>query len=125
MLRFLPLLLCSLLSCHSPEKRILGKWSMEKVSEYGADVTKKHNPEGNRWIEFRSDGSFISGGAPFGRNTGQWTIRGQDPILFLDSEVDDDDSEWKVTFEGNNTIWTGVGHPRKENTQLVHRRADR
>lgn len=120
------LLLTTLLfSCKQPEnidKKIIGIWTMEKVYEYGNDVTDKHDPKNERWIEFKADGSFISGGEPFGRNTGRWTADNDKLILFIDSDVDDDDSEWKVTFDKDQIVWTGIGHPRKENTKLVHRR---
>ena len=95
---------------------------MDKVYEYGNDVTEKNNPKSDRWIEFKADGSFISDGEPFGRNTGRWRTDNEDSILFIDSDVDDDDSEWKVTFDNDQVIWTGIGHPRKENTKLIHKR---
>jgi len=95
---------------------------MDKVYEYENDVTEKHNPKNDRWIEFKADGTFISDGEPFGRNTGHWTTDNEKSILFIDSDVDDDDSEWKVTFDNDQVIWTGIGHPRKENTKLIHKR---
>lgn len=115
-----------LFACDRPEtleKEILGKWTMEKVLEYGEDVTEKHNPAMDRWIEFKADGTFVSDGSPFGRNAGRWTAGNEESILYLDSDVDDDDSEWKVTFRADTTYWTGIGHPRKENTTLIHRRS--
>jgi Domain of unknown function (DUF5004) len=104
------------------DKKLVGKWTMEKVYEYGEDVTAKHDPSDNRYLQFNSDGTFISDGDPFGRNTGRWKTDNEKSILFIDSDLDDDDSEWKVTFAGDETIWTGIGHPRKENTKLVHKR---
>ena len=101
------------------ERNILGKWEMEKVYEYDQDVTSKHNPNNNRWIMFNEDGTFISDGDPFGRNTGRWTTDDENSTIFIDSDVDDDDSEWKVTLQNNTSIWTGLGQPRKENTKLV------
>lgn len=53
------------------ESKIIGTWTMERVYEYDVDVTAKHNPKGDRWIEFKTDGSFVSDGEPFGRNTGR------------------------------------------------------
>ncbi|WP_127122315.1 hypothetical protein [Chryseotalea sanaruensis] len=125
--RFTILLLAVMIttSCKQSEKldvKIIGTWTMEKVYEYDNDVTDNHNPENNRWIEFKTDGSFVSDGAPFGRNTGSWTADNNNSILYIDSEIDDDDSEWKVTFDHDQTIWTGIGHPRKENTKLIHKR---
>lgn len=121
----LSLLIFLSLSCNPIEKledKIIGTWNMVKVYEYDEDVTEKHNPMNDRWIEFKEDGSFESGGEPFGKNTGRWTVDNENSILYIDSDVDDDDSEWKVSFEGEETIWTGIGHPRKENTRLVHKR---
>ncbi len=102
------------------EKQLLGKWTMEKVYEYGGDSSLKHNPNHNRYFQFNPDGTFISDGDPFGRNTGRWTVDNEKSILFIDSDVEDDDSEWNVMMAGDSTIWTGIGHPRKENTKLVH-----
>jgi len=121
------LLFISLLtvSCTQPDQldqQIIGTWAMDKVYEYDVEVTEKHNPKKDRWIEFKTDGSFISDGEPFGRNSGKWTADNEQAVLFLDSVVDDDDSEWKVTFTANQMLWTGIGHPRKEQTKLVHRR---
>ena len=102
--------------------KLPGVWMLEKVYEYNQDVTKKHNPMSNRWIEFNKDGTFISDGDPFGRNTGHWKIDPAHSILFIDSQTEDDDSEWKIAFTKDQMVWTGIGHPRKENTRLVHKR---
>ncbi|MBX2963077.1 MAG: hypothetical protein KF687_11240 [Cyclobacteriaceae bacterium] len=112
-------------SCWHTERlnsRVIGVWTMEKVYEYGNDETEKHNPNKDRWIEFRSDGSFVSDGEPFGRNTGHWTTDNNKSTLIIDSDIDDDDSEWKVTFEMDQMTWAGIGHPRKENTRVIHKR---
>lgn len=105
-----------------PENELAGVWAMHKVYEFGKDETEKHNPKKNRWIEFRQDGTFVSDGDPAGRNTGRWRMDEENAILYLDSDMEGDDSEWKVSFDGNETTWTGIGHPRKENTRLVHTR---
>jgi len=111
-------------SCQSrnAQDQLVGTWLMDKVYEYDKDVTEKHNPNNDRWIEFKSDGTFISDGQPFGYNKGRWRVENEQSILYLDSDVDDDDSEWKISFNDDKTIWTGIGHLRKENTKLVHRR---
>ncbi|MBN7812414.1 hypothetical protein J0A68_15785 [Algoriphagus sp. H41] len=121
------ILLLFLLSCGQSDQldqKIIGTWTMEKVYEYENDVTEKHNPAQDRWIEFKSDGTFVSDGQPFGRNTGRWTADNEASILYIDSDVDDDDSEWSVTFDKDLSTWTGIGHPRKENTKLIHKRKE-
>jgi hypothetical protein len=119
-------LLFLVLSCSTSEtmdKKLIGKWTMEKVYEYDQDVTAKHNPNKNRYLVFNADGSFISDGDPFGRNTGRWSVDMEKSVLHIDSDVEDDDSEWNVSFNGDETTWTGIGHLRKENTRLVHKKS--
>ena len=84
------------------------------------DATQVHNPKNNRWIKFNRNGSFESGGDPYGYNDGNWELDPQKMTLFLDSKVEGDDSEWNVSFDGNQMIWTGIGTPRQENFKLIH-----
>jgi hypothetical protein len=75
-----------------PEKVLPGEWSLEKVFEYGNDVSRIYNPDMDRWIRFNTD---------------------------------DDDSEWSIFVSGDTLFITGIGHPRKENTRLVHVKMNR
>ena len=112
-------------TCSSSEKlsqQIIGKWAMEKVYEYDKNVTARHNPNNNRWIEFNKNGTFISDGDPFGRNTGKWEAIDERSVLVIYSDTEDDDSEWNVNFNNDEMVWTGIGNPRKENTRLIHKR---
>lgn len=93
---------------NKPENELTGVWAMHKVYEFGKDETEKHNPKNNRWIEFRQDGTFVSDGDPGGRNTGRWRMDEEKAILYLDSDMEGDDSEWKVSFDGNKTTLTGT-----------------
>ncbi|MEP7269565.1 MAG: hypothetical protein ABI844_18255 [Saprospiraceae bacterium] len=99
---------------------ILGKWPISKVYEYETDQSLKQNPNHNRWIQFNTDGTFLSDGDPFGKNTGRWKLHNKDSQLLIDSDVDNDDSEWKINFKKDTLIWIGLGHPRKENTRIEY-----
>lgn len=115
-------LIASVLSCstnQAAKMQIIGKWTMVKVYEGENDVTNEHNPKNNRWIKFNRNGSYESGGDPHGYNDGEWELDSEKLILFLDSKMEDDDSEWKITFEDNKTIWTGIGTPRQEGVKLI------
>ena len=116
------ILITGLFSCSSnqdPNKQLVGKWTMVKVYDGKNDVTNKHNPKNNRWIKFNRNGSFESGGDPHGYNDGNWELDPEKLILFLDSNTEGDDSEWKIIFDGNKTIWTGIGTPRQERFKLI------
>jgi hypothetical protein len=104
-----------------PSEEILGKWSMRSVSEYGEDVSEMHNPMHNRWIQFNADGTYESG-ADTVANSGTWEVDDKNAVLYIHSDEEGDDSEWRISFKENTTTWTGIGHPRKESTTLVHER---
>ena len=117
----------SMLACTSNtslDKQLIGKWMMETVYDGDQDVTTKHNPQNNRWIKFNRNGSFESGGDPYGYNDGNWELNKENSTLFLDSNTEDDDSEWHLLFQDKNTmVWTGIGTPRQEGFKLIHKRA--
>lgn len=116
------LIIVSCVPKNQQEDKLIGKWSMHKIYDGETDVTSEHNPKNNRWIEFKEDGSFESDGDPYGQNTGNWNIDAGKSILFINSDSDDDDSEWNISFKGDQTIWTGIGTPRKEGFKLIHRK---
>jgi len=80
------------------------------------------DPKNNRWIKLKRNGSFESGGDPHGYNDGKWELDSEKLILFLESNTEDDDSEWKIAFDENKTIWTGIGTPRQEGFKLIHKK---
>ncbi len=103
------------------EERLTGKWKMSKVVQGGQDVTEKHNPKGNRYFIFKRDGTFESGGDPYGINTGRFFVNNLQQSLFIDSNVGpDDDSMWYVSIEGEKLIWKGFGTEWAEGFELIH-----
>lgn len=89
------------------------------------DVTTKHNPNGNRWIHFKKDGTFESGGNPNQSNTGKYRIDSKGASLFIDSDAGDwDDSNWIISFEDRYMIFRGIGSDYAEAFQLVHVRVN-
>lgn len=101
---------------------ILGKWLMHQVIQNESDVTDQHNPKQDRWVSFHEDGTFVSDGSPFGRNTGTYQME-SNHILFLDSNAgSDDDSQWSVSFVENLMIWKGIGSEFAMGFQLIHKK---
>jgi Lipocalin-like domain len=119
---FLLVVACTNNSSTSVAERLIGKWEMAQVSDAGKDVTTVHNPQQNRWIRFNSDGSFNSGGDPYGDNKGRYEIDNNKPILFIYSSDENDDSEWNLYIEGTEMTWTGIGSPKKEGFKLIFKR---
>jgi hypothetical protein len=110
------------LGCTSNEKDgIIGKWKMYKVIQDGQDVTSEHNPYNERFIIFKSDSSFESGGRPFGKNSGKYEFNSADHTLFLDSDAGpEDDSHWKVSFQSDTMRWQGYGSEWAIGFELIH-----
>lgn len=86
-----------------------GKWEMVKVIQDSIDVTSDHNPEKDRWISFDRKGVFLSGGQPYGPNEGNYTFNASSGELYLDSQMDGDDSQWMVRIDDDKMRWQGVG----------------
>jgi hypothetical protein len=109
--------------------RIEGKWEMIKVLDRSKDVTKNHNPDGNRWIRFVKDdkvqngGYFESGRGDQKDNTGQWSLKGFE--IFIDSDAgNDDDSYWQVIIKGNDMHWIGQRFDFNKRFEIFYERAD-
>ncbi len=101
---------------------MLGKWFIYKIYDGDNDVSIEHNPKNDRWIKFNRNGSFESDGTPYGYNDGRWELNHDTGILFLDSREENDDSEWRVTFEDHTMIWTGIGTPRQERFKIIQKK---
>lgn len=112
---------CQSTETPSQASDIAGHWMMHAVYQEGRDVTSEHNPEKDRYIIFKEDGTFESGGSPWGKNTGKYTYLAADKSLFLDSDAgEEDDSNWVVSMNGDTLSWRGVGTAWAEEFQIVH-----
>jgi hypothetical protein len=106
------------------ENEITGKWLMYKVIQDGQNVTSEHDPYDERFLILKSDSSFESGGRPFGKNTGRYVFSSVDHTLFLDSDIGpEDDSQWKVTIQGDTMQWRGYGSEWAKGFELFHIKA--
>ena len=107
-------------------ERVVGRWEMNRVLDRGADATAVHNPAGDRYVELRADGTFESGGRPYGRHTGRWTLDPAYNELILESDLGDaDDSYWIVTLDGDEMEWAGVRSETARRFRILSRRATR
>ena len=82
---------------------------MGQVYDNSTNVTNQHNPKKDRWIIFYKDGSYKSGGVPYGKNEGQWTFHEADNVLYLDSDAGTgDDSYWVLQIRKSKMNWSGA-----------------
>ena len=108
-----------LTSCQN-NKNLTGTWDMFKVYRDGQDVTERHNPDGERFIQFKEN-QFETGGKPYGTNTGSYTFDSAIDTLYLDSDTGpEDDSRWKVEISGDTMHWKGFGTEWAESFELIH-----
>ena len=104
------LLLCSFSACMpTVAQKLKGTWAMQRIYDNSTEVTRKFNPRKDRWITFYEDGSFKSGGTPYGENGGKWTFYASDNLLFLDSDIGvEDDSYWILQIWKEEMNWSGA-----------------
>ena len=116
------LIIVLFVGCTSYTKdEITGKWLMHKVIQNGQDVTSEHDPYDERFVILKSDSSFESGGRPLGKNTGKYVFNSVGHTLFLDSDTGpEDDSQWKVTIQGDTMHWQGYGSEWAIRFELIH-----
>jgi hypothetical protein len=70
--------------------------------------------------------TFVSGGAPYGKNAGKYDFNHKEKTLFIDSDGgEDDDSNWTVSFEDRKMIWQGVGTEWAERFKVIYIRPKR
>ena len=98
---------------------------MQRIVQDGtSDVSSEHNPESDRYIIFNSDNTFESGGSPYGKNTGAWTLDQESGELFLNSDAgEDDDSYWIVRFDGEAMHWQGARFEFNKRFTIEHKRS--
>jgi hypothetical protein len=81
----------------SPDKELLDTWKMVKVVEKENDITSKLNPNNDRWITFKDEKHFESGGTPYRMNTGTYTLDQKSLTLSLFSDAGEgDNSQWQI-----------------------------
>lgn len=115
--------IATLTACNSSEKKIHGKWLMHQVIQDGKDVSAEHNPEKDRYFIMNNDGTFESGGQPYGKNTGKYVFDTNAKTLFIDSDLGpEDDSNWNISFEDDKMIWQGYGTAWAERFQVIHKK---
>jgi hypothetical protein len=99
---------------------LLGKWVMQKVYRGGAEVSHQYIPDAKRWIEFRSDFTFVSDGEPYGRKQGYFTLDEDTGLLSFDLDLGFGvESYWQVEFDGQKMIWTDRGNPMIDQIKII------
>ena len=94
---------------------------------FSADYEVRRNDQrigtGQVSLQHHADGTFESGGQPYGRNDGRWVYRDGTRRLGLDSDLGpDNDSVWEVTLRGDVMEWRGVGSDYARRFRITSRR---
>ncbi len=107
------------------KEKILGKWDIHRVFRSEKNVTKENDPSNNRYITFNADGTFESGGDPYGINTGIYTLS-ENGTLFIDSDAGEgDDSMWVISFDKKqkNMTWKNASSQSASEFVVVLKRS--
>ena len=108
------------------ERKLIGKWEMSLVIMDGTDVTEEHNPKNNRFFIFEENGTFESGGDPYGKNTGRVFVNNLNRTIYIDSDQGaDDDSMWIVSFDKDEMIWSGTNTDWNGRFEVRHKKVSK
>lgn len=93
---------------------------MVGVKIYDQDANSELNPTGDRWLQFRTDGTFTSGSSDEQENAGTYILDESTRTLSLDSDAGPgDDSNWIISLKGDTLLMRGVGTERQERSEVV------
>ena len=99
---------------------LVGKWRMHEVYRGQTEVSDQYIPDTHRWIEFKSDYTFVSDGRAYGRREGRFILDEDTGLLSFDMELGfNQQSFWQVEFDGQKMIWTDKGNPRTDRIKIV------
>ncbi len=99
---------------------LIGKWRMHKVYRGDTEVSDQYIPDTNRWIEFRSNNTFVSDGKAYGRREGRFILDEDTGLLSFDMELGfNQKSFWQIEFDGQEMIWTDKGNPRADQIKII------
>lgn len=87
-----------------------GYWYMEvyvKINDPEASTANR-----GRWYKFAPDGTFTTGRYKGISAKGVWTYDPQTALIFIDSEKNDQDGEWKIQMGKTGTVMILVGTER-------------
>lgn len=71
-----------------------------------------------RWYQFSRNGTFISGKFKETTAKGVWTYDPMKTLVFLDSENDAEDGEWKIQMGNSGTVMIFVGTERFQQNSI-------
>lgn len=117
----------SLVACNSEDKRLRefkhkveGQWIIDGVFQGTENVTPAS--QGERWIEFVSDGTLISDGEE-GQIASNWAYNPEADVMCTQNRsADSTVTCWKVVVEGNKMRWSGVGAPGMQEILILYSR---
>lgn len=109
---FIALISLSIISCSTGKltvSSLTATWELGNVYENQVNVTNRENPNRDRFITFYPNGTFVSGGAPYGDLSGKWIITEEKTLRIIpDKEGEVGSSEWNVSFDKEIMNWTGT-----------------
>lgn len=103
---------------------IPGSWTIEQVLRGKEDITGTDTLARNQRIEFNREGRYMSYTGTEMIDSGAYRINENTSRLYLQSDVEDSESEWNVWFspKGMMTIQLINGNKHAENFRYVYRR---
>lgn len=108
-------------SCNTAVERredsLINKWKMTKFLQQGHEVSKRFNPKGDRWIQFKDEGTYVAEGGPFPPTSGKFTLN--DKILHLKSnEGPSEDVNWVIDIKKDKMVFKRLPSESTRGTEI-------
>ncbi|MGK0388734.1 MAG: hypothetical protein ACI94Y_001466, partial [Maribacter sp.] len=102
-------------------KDLIKKWKMTKFLQQNQEVSKHFNPNGDRWIQFLDEGTYVAEGGPFPATSGTFTL--EDNILHLKSdEGPNEDVNWVIVIKKDKMFFKRLPSESLRGTEIHYER---
>lgn len=99
------------------EDSLINKWRMTKFLQQGHEVSKRFNPKGDRWIQFKDEGTYVAEGGPFPPTSGTFNLN--DNLLHLKSnEGPSEDVNWLIEIKKDKMIFKRLPSESLRSTEI-------
>ncbi|MEN7549275.1 hypothetical protein AAG747_15230 [Rapidithrix thailandica] len=91
-----------------PQELLAKNWKLDKITDYGTDITSQYAPYATTIILFKKDGSFTMKNGNKEVYSGKFMYDGKTKeITIYNAQGQVNNTSWKLSFKDNQMTWQG------------------